>query len=84
MVEVAQIETDLLAFVRREVFAPQVDATLDTDLVAAGFDSMSLVRLLVFVETTYGMWVPESEITGESLQNLRTLASTVARLLNAR
>lgn len=84
MVEAAQIETDLLAFVRREVFATQVDATLDTDLVAAGFDSMSLVRLLVFVEQTYGMWVPESEITGESLQNLRTLASTVARLLNAR
>ena len=84
MVEAAQIETDLLAFVRREVFATQVDATLDTDLVAAGFDSMSLVRLLVFVEQTYGMWVPESEITGESLQNLRTLARTVARLLNAR
>ncbi len=84
MVEAAQIETDLLAFVRREVFATQVDATLDTDLVAAGFDSMSLVRLLVFVEQTYGMWVPESEITGESLQNLRTLAGTVARLLNAR
>lgn len=84
MVEAAQIETDLLAFVRREVFATHVDATLDTDLVAAGFDSMSLVRLLVFVEQTYGMWVPESEITGESLQNLRTLASTVARLLNAR
>ena len=83
MVEAAQIETDLLAFVRREVFSAQVDATLDTDLVAAGFDSMSLVRLLVFIEQTYGMWIPESEITGDSLQNLRTLAATVSRLLNA-
>ncbi len=84
MVEVAQIESDLLAFVRREVFATSVEATLDTDLIAAGFDSMSLVRLLVFVEQTYGMWIPESEITGESLQNLRTLAGTVGRLLNVR
>lgn len=84
MVEVAQIETDLLAFVRREVFSTQVDATLDTDLVAAGFDSMSLVRVLVFIEQTYGMWIPEGEITGDALQNLRTLAETVSRLLNAR
>jgi acyl carrier protein len=84
MVEVTQIESDLLAFVRREVFAAQVNATLETDLVSAGFDSMSLVRLLVFVEQTYGLWIPESEITGDSLQNLRALAGTVSRLLNAR
>lgn len=84
MVEVAQIEADLLDLVRREVFSAQVDATLDTDLVASGFDSMSLVRVLVFIEQTYGLWIPESEITGDSLQNLRTLAGTVARLLNAR
>ena len=84
MVEVSQIEADLLAFVRREVFSAEVDATLETDLIAAGFDSMSLVRLLVFIEQTYGMWIPESEITGDSLQNLRTLAATVGRLLNAR
>ncbi len=84
MVEAAQIEADLLAFVRREVFSADVNATLETDLVAAGFDSMSLVRVLVFVEQTYGMWIPEGEITGDSLQNLRTLAGTVSRLLNAR
>lgn len=84
MVEAAQIEADLLAFVRREVFAAEVDATLETDLIAAGFDSMSLVRVLVHIEQTHGMWIPESEITGDSLQNLRTLAETVARLLNAR
>ncbi|MFO1487279.1 MAG: phosphopantetheine-binding protein [Verrucomicrobiota bacterium] len=83
MVPVSQIENDLLDFVRREVFSAQVDATLDTDLVSNGFDSMSLVRVLVFLEQTYGMWIPESEITGDSLQNLRSLAATVARLLNA-
>ena len=84
MVEVAQIEADLLDLVRREVFSAQVDANLETDLIAAGFDSMSLVRVLVFIEQTHGIWIPESEITGDSLQNLRTLAATVARLLNAR
>ena len=84
MVEPAQIEADLLAFVQRDVFAADAVVTLETELVPAGFDSMSLVRVLVFVEQTYGLWIPESEITGDSLQNLRTLAATVSRLLNAR
>jgi acyl carrier protein len=84
MVEAAKIEAELLDLVRREVFSAEVDATLETDLIAAGFDSMSLVRVLVFIEQTYGFWIPESEITGDSLQNLRTLSETVARLLNAR
>jgi acyl carrier protein len=84
MVEASQIEADLLAFVRREVFSAEVDATLETDLVAAGFDSMSLVRLLVFIEQTYGMWIPEKEINSDMLRNLRTVAATVSRLLHER
>lgn len=62
MIEAREIEAELLAFLQREVFAPQVVVTPETDLVAAGFDSMSLVRLLLFVETTWGLWVPEKEI----------------------
>jgi D-alanine--poly(phosphoribitol) ligase subunit 2 len=84
MVEAPQIEAELLAFVRREVFAPQVNVTTETDLVAAGFDSMSLVRVLLFIEQTYGFWIPESEITAESLKTLATLAATVRRLLEKR
>lgn len=84
MIEASEIETKLLDFLKREVFAPAVIVTPDTDLVAAGFDSMSLVRVLLFLEQNYGFWIPESEITGDALQNARTLATTAARLLNAR
>ena len=84
MVEGPQIEGDLLAFVRREVFAADAVVTLETDLVSAGFDSLSLVRVLVFVEQTYGLWIPGNEITGDSLRNLRALAGTVSRLLQGR
>jgi acyl carrier protein len=84
MIEAREIETELLAFLRREVFGPQVVVTPETDLVAAGFDSMSLVRLLLFVETTYGLWIPAQEITSTALQDLRALAATVSRLLNER
>jgi acyl carrier protein len=84
MIEAQEIETKLLDFLKREVFAVEVAVTPETDLVAAGFDSMSLVRLLLFIETDYGFWIPESEITGDALKNVRALANTIARLLNAR
>jgi acyl carrier protein len=84
MIEAQEIETKLLGFLKREVFAPEVAVTPETDLVASGFDSMSLVRLLLFIETDYGFWIPESEITGDALKNVRALANTIARLLNAR
>jgi acyl carrier protein len=84
MIEAQEIETKLLGFLKREVFAPEIAVTPETDLVAAGFDSMSLVRLLLFIENDYGFWIPESEITGDALKNVRALANTIARLLNAR
>jgi acyl carrier protein len=84
MIEATEIETKLLDFLKREVFAPEVVVTPETDLIAAGFDSMSLVRLLLFIETDYGFWIPESEITGDALSNVRALATTIARLLNER
>ena len=82
--EATEIEAKLLAFLHREVFAPEAAVTAETDLVAAGFDSMSLVRVLLFAETTLGLWIPQKEITRDSLRNVRTLAATVARLLHER
>lgn len=84
MIQAPEIEARLLDFMRREVFAPQVVLTPETDLVGAGFDSMSLVRVLLFVETTYGLWIPENQITGSALSNVRSLAATVCRLLHDR
>jgi len=83
MVEPQKIETELLAFLQREIFAPETALTPETDLIAAGFDSMSLVRVLLFVETQYGFWMPEGEINGATLKNVRGLAATVARLQHA-
>ena len=84
MIQAQEIETKLLDFLKREVFAPEVAVTPETDLVATGFDSMSLVRMLVFIETDYGFWIPESEITGDALKDVCSLAATITRLLNAR
>ena len=82
MIPSTEIETELLAFLRRDIFSPETKLDGDTDLVAAGFDSMSLVKTLLHVETKYGKWIPESEITNKALASVRALATTVARVLN--
>jgi len=84
MIPASEIEGALVAFLQREVFAPQLAFNAETDLLASGFDSMSLVRVLLFIEKTYGLWIPEGEITGPALSNARALAATVSRLLHER
>lgn len=83
MTDPREIEASLLDFLRHEVFAPDLELNVETDLVAAGFDSMSLVRVLLFIETTHGFWMPQSEINAETLRNTRSLAATVLRLKHA-
>jgi acyl carrier protein len=84
MIGQPEIEAHLLAFVRKEIFAPDLVLTSETDLLAEGFDSMSLVRVLLFIEQTFGMWIPSSEINADTLRNIRALSVLVARLLHER
>lgn len=77
----AEIEERLLGFVCREIFRGQSGISADSDLIAAGFDSLSLVSLLLFVEREYGTWMPENEITAEVLKNIRSLAAHVLKHL---
>ena len=82
MIQPSEIETELLAFLRRDIFSPETPINGGTDLVAAGFDSMSLVKVLLHIETKFGKWIPEGEITNEALASVSALATTVARVLN--
>ena len=84
MRDVADIQSQLLDFLRREVFSPELVITQETDLITNGFDSFSLVNLLLFVEQTHGLWIPEGEINAANFQNTRTLAGVILRLLHER
>lgn len=80
--DAAKLETELIAYLRCEVFAPDVALDAESDLVAAGFDSMSLVRMLLFIEQTYSLWIPEGEITNAALINVRSIVATILRIRN--
>jgi acyl carrier protein len=82
MIEPTDVQARLLEFLRGGMFSAETRLTAETDLIASGFDSLSLVALLVFVEKTYGLWIPQSEITETNLKNTRSLGAVVVRLLN--
>jgi acyl carrier protein len=84
MSDLPDIESKLLEFLREEVFSPTTVLAENTDLIAAGFDSLSLVSLLLFVEKTYALWIPENELNESTLKNIHTIAALIARLLNER
>ena len=82
MSEFTDVQARLLEFLRGGMFSSQNYITEETDLIASGFDSLSLVSLLVFIEQTYGLWIPQSEITAVNLKNTRALGAVVVRLVN--
>ena len=84
MMEPAQIQARLIDFLRQGIFSPQTVVTEETDLVANGFDSLSLVALLQFIEKEFGLWLPENEINEATLKNVRALAAVIVRLLHER
>ena len=77
----SELEQRLLDFVNGEIFGGCVRLDVESDLVAAGFDSMSLVSLLLFVEREHGIWLQENEITAEVLMNIKSLAAHVQKHL---
>jgi len=84
MNDLPAIQNQLLEFLRGGVFSADTVITEDTDLVASGFDSLSLVSLLLFIEKNFALWIPESEINEATLKSVRTLAALIARLLDER
>jgi D-alanine--poly(phosphoribitol) ligase subunit 2 len=53
----------------------------DEDLFEAGFDSMSLTRVLVFVEDEFGVAIPDEEVVIDEISTLNTMALFVASWL---
>ncbi len=48
------------------------------DLFDAGFDSMSLSRILVFVEEKFGVTIPDEDVVLDEISTLETMTAFVA------
>ena len=78
-----RVERELLAAVRERLIDPDVEMGPTTPFAAVGLDSMAVMQLLLLIEESFGLWLPESGLTRENLRDVRSLAGVVASYLAA-
>ena len=64
---------------RDEILSVDSAFTPQTNLVEAGLDSLAVTQLMLSIEESTGVWIDESLLTPENLENAEALAA----LLNA-
>ncbi len=65
----------------REILLRDAPLGSDEDLFDAGFDSMSLSRVLVFVEERFGVVIPDGDVVIDEVATLDGLTTFVRRYL---
>jgi D-alanine--poly(phosphoribitol) ligase subunit 2 len=60
--DLATVTRALKEHIETEILLRKAPLALDEDLFAAGFDSMSMSRVLVFVEERFGVAIPDQDV----------------------
>lgn len=72
------IEASVLAFVREQ--RPDLTIELDTELLEAGLlDSIALIKSIQFLEASFGITIPDSDIDPSMFATPRSIAAYVAQ-----
>ncbi|MFO7560786.1 MAG: phosphopantetheine-binding protein [Desulfobacterales bacterium] len=77
MLQINQIKGPLASFLKTEIFDSSVILETDTDLFESGFDSFSLIKLIVFIEKKFRIHIPEEKITEETFRNINSLSELI-------
>ena len=78
------LRTTLHDHIVNEILLRDEPIAPDEDLFDAGFDSMSLSRILVFVEERFGVVIPDEEVVVDKLATLDSMTAFVERHLERR
>jgi acyl carrier protein len=75
--DLVTIQRALAEYIAGEVLLRKTPLAPTEDLFAAGFDSMSLSRVLVFVEERFGVTIPDEDVVLDEVSTLETMARFV-------
>jgi acyl carrier protein len=80
-----EISNRVMALVKAILEQNAITAKVDSDtrLVDIGLTSMDMVNLMLGVEAEFDFTIPQSEITPENFQSVKTLEAMVAGQLQA-
>ena len=74
------LEQHLLKSVQEKLIETGVPLTAETDLFSVGLDSMGIIQLMISIEETLGVRVPESQVTRDNFTSANSLAALVRRV----
>jgi acyl carrier protein len=69
----------LTAFVNTTIMASGRSVKPDDEFELMGIDSMAMLKVLLFVEATFGFWMPDEDLVAENLASPRALARYICR-----
>lgn len=73
------LENELASLIGERFFERSYPVTLQTDLFAAGLDSMGIMQLVVLLEEKWGVALHSEDITKENFTTLSSLAALMRR-----
>lgn len=76
-----EIEERILAFVRTELLPKDASVGRDDDLLSDLLDSVAVLRLVTFVDETFGINTRPQDFVVENFENAAVLAEYVGRSL---
>jgi acyl carrier protein len=74
--EVARAVT---AFINTTIMSRSRQIQPDDDLEMAGVDSMALLKVLLFIESEFGFWMPDEDLVEENIKTARAMAAYICR-----
>jgi acyl carrier protein len=74
------LEQHLLKSVQEKLIETGAPLTAETDLFSVGLDSMGIMQLMISIEETLGVRVPESQVTRDNFTSANSLAALVRRV----
>jgi acyl carrier protein len=77
----AEIIAGLKHFIRTEIVRDQGIDLLDNEPLITGgiIDSFSIAAIAVYIETAFGVLIPDTELTTENMDSLELMADQVVR-----
>jgi acyl carrier protein len=74
-----EVASALADFVNANIMARGRPIEPDDRFESVGVDSMGLLKVLLFIEAEFGLWIPDDDLVDENVGSPRALANYLCR-----
>ena len=78
-IDADEVAVRLTTFVNTTIMARGRPIQPDDAFETVGVDSMGLLKILVFIEDEFGIWIPDEDLLEENVVSPRALAAYLCR-----